>query len=41
VESEECRVSLEVTGDEALVKGLPSGVELRCEPNLLQGSFPA
>ena len=35
------RVSVEVTGDETLVEGVPSGVEVRCEPHLLEGSLPA
>jgi hypothetical protein len=35
------RVSVEVTGEETLVEGLPSGVELRCERCPLEDSFPA
>jgi glycogen debranching enzyme len=35
------RVSVQVTGDETLVEGLPSGVELRREPCPLEDSFPA
>jgi glycogen debranching enzyme len=35
------RISVEVTGEETLVEGVPSGVELRCEPRPLQDSYPA
>jgi glycogen debranching enzyme len=35
------RVSIEVTGAETLVEGVPSGVELRCEPWRPEGSLPA
>jgi glycogen debranching enzyme len=35
------RVSVEVTGEETLVEGLPSGVELRCEPRPLEDSQSA
>jgi hypothetical protein len=33
--------SVEVTGEEALVEGLPSDIELRCEPYLMEGTLPA
>jgi hypothetical protein len=35
------RVSVEVTGEETLVEGVPSGVELRYEPRPLEDSYPA
>jgi glycogen debranching enzyme len=35
------RVSVEVTGAETLVEGVPSGVQLRCEPYVLEDSSPA
>ena len=35
------RVSVEMTAEETLVDGLPSGVELRNEPRPLEDSFPA
>jgi glycogen debranching enzyme len=35
------RVSVEVTGATTLVEGVPSGIELRCEPRSLEHSFRA
>ena len=35
------RVSVEMTAEETLVEGLPSGVELRREPYSREDSFPA